>query len=172
MRGLQKTVLEMLLRYMSHNPMEKLPKMFDLAEKLDRKKIRTNEIRALRDVLLNENSNWHRLTVNLFENVDLKLIQKFAVNFLIYANIEGLTRARANKEKYGVNIPWTILMDPTSACNLKCTGCWAAQYGGQAQPFLRNLGLHLPAGQRTGNLFLYFLRRRAFGSQGCPDSPL
>ena len=56
--------------------------MFDLAEKLDRKKIRTNEIRALRDVLLNENSNWHRLTVNLFENVDLKLIQKFAVNFL------------------------------------------------------------------------------------------
>lgn len=21
------------------------------------------------------------------------------------------------------------LMDPTSACNLKCTGCWAAEYG-------------------------------------------
>ena len=20
-------------------------------------------------------------------------------------------------------------MDPTSACNLKCTGCWAAEYG-------------------------------------------
>ena len=32
-------------------------------------------------------------------------------------------------EKYNCNIPWAILMDPTSACNLKCTGCWAAEYG-------------------------------------------
>ena len=156
MRGLQKTVLEMLLRYMSHNPMEKLPKMFDLAEKLDRKKIRTNEIQALRDVLLNENSNWHRLTVNLFENVDLKLIQKFAVNFLIYANIEGLTRARANKEKYGVNIPWTILMDPTSACNLKCTGCWAAQYGGKHNLSYETLDSICRQGKELGIYFYIF----------------
>lgn len=27
------------------------------------------------------------------------------------------------------NIPWAILLDPTSACNLHCTGCWAAEYG-------------------------------------------
>ena len=25
--------------------------------------------------------------------------------------------------------PWAILLDPTSACNLHCTGCWAAEYG-------------------------------------------
>ena len=29
----------------------------------------------------------------------------------------------------GCNVPWLILMDPTSACNLHCTGCWAAEYG-------------------------------------------
>ena len=29
----------------------------------------------------------------------------------------------------GVQVPWAILMDPTSACNLKCIGCWAAEYG-------------------------------------------
>ena len=27
-----------------------------------------------------------------------------------------------------INIPWAILMDPTAACNLKCTGCWTAEY--------------------------------------------
>ena len=32
-------------------------------------------------------------------------------------------------EKYACNIPWTILLDPASACNLHCTGCWAAEYG-------------------------------------------
>ena len=36
---------------------------------------------------------------------------------------------RKNREKYGCNVPWLILMDPTSACNLHCTGCWAAEYG-------------------------------------------
>ena len=33
------------------------------------------------------------------------------------------------RETYQCNIPWLILMDPTSACNLHCTGCWAAEYG-------------------------------------------
>lgn len=26
-------------------------------------------------------------------------------------------------------VPWAILLDLTSAYNLKCTGCWAAEYG-------------------------------------------
>jgi MoaA/NifB/PqqE/SkfB family radical SAM enzyme len=25
-------------------------------------------------------------------------------------------------------VPWTILIDPTSACNLNCIGCWAGKY--------------------------------------------
>ena len=33
------------------------------------------------------------------------------------------------RRKYDCNIPWAILLDPTSACNLHCTGCWAAEYG-------------------------------------------
>ncbi|MGB9793123.1 MAG: radical SAM protein, partial [Thermacetogeniaceae bacterium] len=28
----------------------------------------------------------------------------------------------------GIHVPFTILIDPTSACNLKCTGCWAGEY--------------------------------------------
>jgi MoaA/NifB/PqqE/SkfB family radical SAM enzyme len=31
--------------------------------------------------------------------------------------------------EYDCNVPWAILVDPTSACNLRCTGCWAADYG-------------------------------------------
>lgn len=30
--------------------------------------------------------------------------------------------------KYKCSIPRTILIDPTSSCNLKCKGCWAADY--------------------------------------------
>jgi len=41
----------------------------------------------------------------------------------------GDTGNKAMREEYGCNIPWAILIDPTSACNLHCTGCWAAEYG-------------------------------------------
>lgn len=32
------------------------------------------------------------------------------------------------QRKYNYAIPFNLLIDPTSACNLKCTGCWAAGY--------------------------------------------
>ena len=51
------------------------------------------------------------------------------INFFINANLEGWKKLDESREKYGCNIPWAILLDPTSACNLHCTGCWAAEYG-------------------------------------------
>lgn len=32
------------------------------------------------------------------------------------------------QKKYNFSIPWSILIDPSTACNLKCIGCWAADY--------------------------------------------
>jgi len=31
-------------------------------------------------------------------------------------------------KKLGYNIPYTVLIDPTSNCNLSCKGCWAGSY--------------------------------------------
>jgi MoaA/NifB/PqqE/SkfB family radical SAM enzyme len=33
------------------------------------------------------------------------------------------------QRKYRFSVPISLLIDPTSACNLKCRGCWAADYG-------------------------------------------
>ena len=45
------------------------------------------------------------------------------------ANMIGFQKQQEFRSEYDCNIPWAILMDPTSACNLHCTGCWAAEYG-------------------------------------------
>ena len=37
--------------------------------------------------------------------------------------------AQEASAELGCNVPWIVLMDPTSACNMHCTGCWAAEYG-------------------------------------------
>lgn len=35
--------------------------------------------------------------------------------------------------KYKFPIPYVILLDPTTACNLKCKGCWAADYDSRSE---------------------------------------
>ncbi len=66
---------------------------------------------------------------SLFDDIDPKIIKNRALNLGYEAGFRGFKIAQQNKEKYGCSIPWLVLIDPTSACNLKCTGCWAAEYG-------------------------------------------
>jgi organic radical activating enzyme len=50
--------------------------------------------------------------------------------------------------------PLAILMDPTSACNLKCTGCWAAEYGHKLNLTLEELDSVIKQGEELG-CYLY-----------------
>jgi len=156
MNKIQKTAASLLLNYISDNPMEKLPKMFEIAEKLDRGNLYATQISVLRNILLDENNVWHTFVKNLFQEVDTKLLQKFLECFIINAVLDGEEHARAIEEKYDCNIPWTILMDPTSACNMSCTGCWAAQYGAKNNLSYEALDSICRQGKELGVYFYIF----------------
>ena len=64
---------------------------------------------------------------------------------------------RAGK-KYQCNVPWLILMDPTSACNLHCTGCWAAEYGNRLNLTFDEMDKVVTQGKRTWCIPLYVYR--------------
>lgn len=129
MKGIRNTAVDLLLRYLANDPMQKLPAIFTLAEQLDRGQIHRNQIRELRTLLSDPQGVWYRFTENLFYGVNVRSLQKFTECFLLNASLDGEALAREAEKTHGCNIPWAILMDPTSACNLSCTGCWAAQYG-------------------------------------------
>ncbi len=65
------------------------------------------------------------LYTDIDEGVRKTILENFLGNSLILRNL----RKSELEKKYNCNIPWTLLLDPTSACNLSCTGCWAAEYG-------------------------------------------
>jgi len=47
-------------------------------------------------------------------------------------------------------------MDPTSACNLNCTGCWAAEYGNQLNMTYEELDSIIRQGKELGTyMFIY-----------------
>lgn len=60
------------------------------------------------------------------------------------------------RKKYGCNIPWTILLDPTSACNLHCTGCWAAEYGNKLNLSVDEIGSIITQGKELGVYFYIY----------------
>ena len=88
------------------------------------------------DYLETPGNNWRRLVQNVIANVDRDVTRTFVINFFVNSVTIGGPRQREVRDKYQCNSPWAILMDPTTACNLHCTGCWAANYTDKKQKSL------------------------------------
>ena len=127
--NIQVAAMKKAYDYLDSDPDKNLPKLLDLADKLDVSNIYKSKREAVRKALSDPNNNWYRLVRSLWDDVDPHVRKTIFENFLINANFLWAPRRQAAMKKYNCNIPWTILMDPTSACNLHCTGCWAAEYG-------------------------------------------
>ena len=84
---------------------------------------------TLRAIAQDPNGKWAHYVQRLIRENDPHILKTFLTNAAYEGGFRGYQTAQKNAEKYGCNIPWLILMDPTSACNMHCTGCWAAEYG-------------------------------------------
>lgn len=87
--------------------------------------------RVIRQIVEDPESNWNQLIMRIIRDTNREVIKTVFTNFFLHSVLLGWKVQQENREKYQCNIPWTILLDPTSACNLHCTGCWAAEYGNQ-----------------------------------------
>ena len=87
----------------------------------------------IREAITNPEHPYYDFIRHLINDVDPKVTKTLAVNFFINSALVGWKKEEELRKKYNCNIPWAILLDPTSACNLHCTGCWAAEYGHQLQ---------------------------------------
>ncbi|MGD1832531.1 MAG: radical SAM protein [Sphaerochaetaceae bacterium] len=77
----------------------------------------------------NRRDNNYKLVHNIIDTIDPNCLDKMVDNLVLNAAWEGNQKLRDNRDKYDLNIPWAILIDPTTACNLHCKGCWAEGYG-------------------------------------------
>lgn len=88
-----------------------------------------NQRAAIRKVISDPSDPYYPYVRHILDDVDPEIVKTLVVNFFINGNLVGGPIQEELRQKYNCNIPWTILLDPTSACNLHCTGCWAAEYG-------------------------------------------
>ncbi len=121
-----KAALSTAMSYISGDPGKNLPKLLSLIENLGWDK---NQTAVFHKIIDDPDNVWYRYLMGLWRDIDNDVLKTIFVNLGLNATLFGHPEQRANAEKYGCNIPWAILLDPTSACNLHCTGCWAAEYG-------------------------------------------
>jgi hypothetical protein len=70
----------------------------------------------------------YKLLLESFENINPNTMKLLIRNLGVNAALVGIEKTRIAMRENQCNVPIAILMDPTSACNLTCKGCWAAEY--------------------------------------------
>lgn len=123
------TVMNEAYQYMAKDPMKNLPKLIDWAEKIMKVDCYQKTLQMFRDIAKDPASNWNQLIQRYFNELNQTTQKKFLIDFMVNAGMVGQSVIEKSKQKYDCNVPWAILFDPTAACNLHCTGCWAAEYG-------------------------------------------
>lgn len=154
--SLQVTAIKQALVYLEKNPQENIPKLINIAEKLDVSGTSQKQIDGIKEALQDPNNNWSQLVYSLWTDIDPFVRKTLFNNFILNATFKHSSKANVLKAKHNCNIPWTILMDPTSGCNLHCTGCWAAEYGNKLNMDLDTLNEIIRQGKEMGIYFFIY----------------
>lgn len=146
--------LEKAVSYLSKAPEENIPKVMDLVDRVVPEGWYEGQRKAFREAIRRKD-NWYELICKVWD-LDPSILTFFFQNFIVKASLSGGVRQSNIGEEEGCNIPWAILLDPTSACNLHCTGCWAAEYGNQLNLTYEELDSIISQGKELGTHMYIF----------------
>ncbi len=124
---LQSYGLKKVYDHIDKAPGENIPKILDWLQTYGTKTVK-NQAEIISGIMKDPDNNWRQLIMSLWTDIDPFVRKKLFETLVINSAIIGQTQEEKVRKKYGCNIPWAILLDPTTACNLHCTGCWAAEY--------------------------------------------
>ena len=126
--SMKKFGIEQAVNYITKDPEKNLPKLMDWVDKFANGEF-VSQRNAIRTAINDPDHVYHKMIMHLVRDIDREQLKVLFVNFFMNANLIGWDKQEEVRDKYHCNVPWAILLDPTSACNLHCTGCWAAEYG-------------------------------------------
>ena len=145
-----------ILNQVDKNREEAYMKFLDTAEKyMDDTKIDANW-EYLKEMISSPEYTLNKYVNSIVDEIDPHVLKTTIVNLGYEAMFHGTKKIREMREVHKCNIPWIILMDPTSACNLHCTGCWAAEYGNKLNLSLDEMDFVIRQGKELG-VYFYML---------------
>lgn len=136
--------------FVDKDPERNIPKLINKFFELDDANAVAGMAAHIRDNFNDPDGNWHNFILSLWTDIDPSVRRHLFESLAVNAALIGNKRRHECMEQYRCSIPWAILMDPTSACNLRCTGCWAAEYGHSLNLTLEELDDIIRQGEEFG----------------------
>lgn len=155
-RGAYGAAIDLALRRINRDREKGMLQLVDLTERYMGDHFDRKNYEAARRMIQDPDQKWMKYINRLLDETDPHVLRQSALNLGYEAGLYGTKTIRAMREKYDCNIPWLILMDPTSACNLRCTGCWAAEYGNRLNLTYEELDSIITQGKELGIYFYMY----------------
>lgn len=151
----KRTAAYKVVDYLCADPEHNMAKTMDRINKICPDSLFPAQREAFSRIVTDPTNNMYQLlmrTMNLNPEIRNDLIK----TFLVDANLVAWGVQEKMRAKYQCNIPWAILLDPTSACNLHCTGCWAAEYGHKLNLSYEEIDSIIRQGKELGvHIYIY-----------------
>lgn len=119
-------------------------------------KLAPEKVEQLKAAIKDPNNRYMQILNAMIDESNPNYAKKVVMNLAYEAAFHGTSMIRKNRVKYGCNIPWLILFDPTMACNMHCVGCWSGTYGHKASLTYEDMDKIVTEGKALG-VYLYML---------------
>lgn len=154
--SIQAAGLKKAYNYIDKDPANNILKVMNFLDTVVPPDTLAGQRRTIRAAVSDPENNWYRFLLGLWSDLDGEVRKTLFDNLVINAVVNWEPVRENYMKKYGCNIPWTLLIDPTSACNLHCTGCWAAEYGNKMNMDFDTLDSIVLQGKEMGIRFFLF----------------
>ncbi len=117
--------LDKAVKYLHKNPEKNLFKILDYMKSV--------AIEPYHKLWIDDLKNYFSRTPAALEQAkrvcgNERMLYNLINSWGLHGGFWGKPKRNKAAEELGVSIPAAILIDPTSACNLRCEGCWAGEY--------------------------------------------
>ena len=154
--ALTATVAQAGINFISSDPEKNLSRMLGWADMIDRNGTYASARNFLHKVLDDKNNKWHKYVMDVWNDTDPKVRKSLLMNFFVNSVLIGRANQKIMCKEKNINLPWTLLIDPTTACNKHCIGCWAAEYGHALNLTYEQLDDIVKQGKKLGIYFYLF----------------
>ena len=145
--------IKSVLKMLHSNPEKAIPRLLKIINMVG-KKLFPSQLKIINEYMSGPDKNVYQLVMRALNQLDPDVLDNVLMNFYVNVNVKGWAKQNELRAKYQCNIPWAILLDPTSACNLHCKGCWAADYGNRLNLSYEDIDSIIEQGKELG-VYMY-----------------
>jgi len=148
--------LELALKHAKKDPADGLLDLVNFAENYIPVKNGAAGFKRAREIFGDPGSKWTLFANSVLRDVDMNVIKTIILNGGYEAGYRGRELAREAKAELRCEIPLTVLIEPTSACTLRCSGCCAEGLDGLQNLSFDEMDALISQGKKLGIFFYQF----------------